>query len=40
MLKLKLKGDLRPTRAVHFTQRVNGEPVGGVTFTLRWPRRD
>ena len=35
-MKLKVKARLRPTRAVHFAQRVNGEIVGGVTYALRW----
>ncbi|MDU8911606.1 hypothetical protein [Aestuariicoccus sp. MJ-SS9] len=39
-VKLEIKAALRPTRAVHFTQRIRGEPVGGVTYTLRWPDRD
>jgi hypothetical protein len=35
--KLKLTGDLQASRAVHFTQRIKGEPVGGVTVNLRLP---
>jgi Zn-dependent metalloprotease len=36
---IQVKGILQPTRAVHFTQRVHGRVVGGVTFTLRPPKR-
>lgn len=35
---LDVKATLQPTRAIHFTQRIKGEPVGGVTYALRWPR--
>jgi len=38
VLKLALEGVLRPTRVVHFTQKVRGKPVGGVSFALRWPK--
>ena len=37
-LKLKLDGKLRPTRAIHFTQRIDRKRVGGVTVSLRWPK--
>ena len=32
---LKVAGKLDPLRAVHFTQRVRGKPVGGVTLKLK-----
>jgi hypothetical protein len=32
---LKVEGMLAPLRAVHFTQRVRGKPVGGVTIKLK-----
>ncbi len=35
--KLEIKAVLRPTRAIHLAQRIRGELVGGVTYTLRWP---
>ena len=38
--KLKIKAMLRPTRAIHFAQRIKGELVGGVTYTLRWPDKE
>ena len=38
--KLKIKAMLRPTRAIHFAQRIRGELVGGVTYTLQWPDKD
>ena len=34
--KLTVKAQLKPTRAIHFAQRVKGEIVGGVTYALRW----
>lgn len=37
IMKLVIKAELRPTRAVHFAQRIRGDLVGGVTFTLQWP---
>nr|NLI51193.1 hypothetical protein [Propionibacterium sp.] len=37
-LALKVEGVLEPLRAVHFTQAVRGEPVGGVTLTFA-PKR-
>ncbi len=37
-VRLTLRGCLEPSRAVHFSQRVNGEPVGGVTVKVRLPR--
>lgn len=36
-IDMRVKATLQPTRAIHFTQRINGEPVGGVTYALRWP---
>jgi hypothetical protein len=39
-VKLEIKAMLRPTRAIHFAQRIRGELVGGVTYTLRWPDND
>ena len=39
-VKLEIKAMLRPTRAIHFAQRIRGELVGGVTYTLRWPDKD
>jgi Zn-dependent metalloprotease len=39
-IKLKVKAVLRPTRAIHFAQRVRGELVGGVTYALRWPDKE
>jgi len=37
-LELRCKGCLEPLRAVHFTQFVNGEPVGGITVHVELPR--
>ena len=34
-VSLKLEGRLEPLRAVHFTQRVRGAPVGGITLKLK-----
>ena len=39
-VKVEIKATLRPTRAVHFAQRVRGKLVGGVSYTLRWPEKD
>lgn len=39
-VKLEVKAMLRPTRAIHFAQRIRGELVGGITFTLRWPDKE
>ena len=39
-VKLEIKAMLRPTRAIHFAQRIQGELVGGVTYTLRWPDKE
>ncbi len=36
--KLEVKIKLQPTRAIHFAQRIKGKVVGGVTYTLRWPK--
>jgi hypothetical protein len=39
-VRLRIKAQLRPTRAVHFSQRVAGRIVGGVTYDLtpkKWP---
>jgi len=38
VIEMRVDARLQPTRAIHFTQRINGEPVGGVTYALRWPR--
>ncbi|MDT8327603.1 MAG: hypothetical protein RQ750_09515 [Roseovarius sp.] len=38
--RVKIKAILRPTRAVHFAQRIGGDLVGGVTYSLRWPEKD
>lgn len=37
-LDLRCKGCLEPLRAVHFTQCIDGETVGGVTMYIRFPR--
>jgi hypothetical protein len=39
-VKLEMKAMLRPTRAIHFAQRIGGELVGGVTYSLRWPDKE
>jgi hypothetical protein len=31
---LRVEGVLTPTRAIHFTQRIDSAPVGGVTYAL------
>lgn len=37
-LELRCKGCLEPLRAVHFTQLIDGEPVGGITIHVKFPR--
>ncbi len=38
-IPLRVEGKLTPTRAIHFTQRIDGVPVGGVTYALRWKEK-